>query len=585
MPVASNPTNRRSQQTQPARGFPRLPDTRTIRDGGREKVPSLIRLATSDGGKLAAMWLAVTAYNLFKPYHIDDTVHLEIARWIAGHPLHPMGGELSYGDVDVPIHSLNQPPLYFYLLAGWGSLFGYGEATMHALQASFSLAAIVLFHRIARRVVPANAVWLTGMLVLGPGFVVEQNLMVDVPLLALWLLFFDALILGVEVDARGQSRHFLVAALACSAAILVKYSSLILVPLLFAVIVYERRWRLLWVVLVPIATVAAWSLFNYLDYGGVHLVERPARVFRYSSFGLLLPVFRFIAMAVTLGAITPFGLIAAVRLVSWASRRALAIYLSVALLFVLFAASVAAGWLDETSADKVLRVAFLINAGAMALAVTIVAARARVHWRRPGTADARLLILLLWIAGHVAFYSLYSPFMAVRHVLLVLPPVLLVGALMWPALPRADAIFGLVATVALSIMLGWSDWRFAAFFRDEPAAIRASLPADAHIWFTGGMGWGWYAIRAGLRPVNAETTQLVPGDYLAEARDQGPVAMRHQPNLIPVRTDNKRLGFGDLFCTAGPARFYATPFTDFTEGPWLLTRSCTNFVDIYRVAP
>jgi hypothetical protein len=43
---------------------------------------------------LFAIWLVVTAYNLYKPFHIDDTAHLIISSWITEHPLHPMSGPL-----------------------------------------------------------------------------------------------------------------------------------------------------------------------------------------------------------------------------------------------------------------------------------------------------------------------------------------------------------------------------------------------------------------------------------------------------------------------------------------------------------
>ena len=366
------------------------------------------RLAANNAIKLVLIWLIITAANLLKPYHIDDTVHLDIANWIAEHPLHPMSGTMPYAGVDEPIHSLNQPPLYFYLLAVWGSLFGYGEATMHALQALFSLAATLLFYRIAQRLVPANALWLTAMLILGPSVVVEQNLMVDVPLLSLWLLFFYALILGTDSDVQGQRRRFLVAALACSAAVLVKYSGLTLIPILIVVIVYERRWRFIWAALVPVAALAAWSLFNYLDYGGIHIAERPARIFRYSNFGFFLPLFRFVSLMVTLGAITPFGLIAVVRLFPTLRRRGPAIYSAATLLFALLVSSEVAGLSNDVITGQILRVLFVINATAMAIAVMTVLLRWLARLRMPFTpapTNGKILILLLWVAGHVAFYS------------------------------------------------------------------------------------------------------------------------------------------------------------------------------------
>lgn len=88
---------------------------------------------------LVAFWLACTCCNLFKPFHIDDTAHLEIARWIAAHPLHPMSGILNWDGITDPIHRTNQPALYFYLLALWGSVFGYSEPAMHISRGNTAL--------------------------------------------------------------------------------------------------------------------------------------------------------------------------------------------------------------------------------------------------------------------------------------------------------------------------------------------------------------------------------------------------------------------------------------------------------------
>ena len=178
-----------------------LPETQRV---GRSSAKAWVETegATAVGQRawvqLIALWAIVTAYNLFKPYHIDDTAYLEIARWISAHPLHPMQGLLNWNDFYEPIYNLNQPHLYFYLLALWGGAFGYSEPAMHALQSLSALACILLFHRLARVLVGPLALWATAIVVLGPAFIVEQNLMVDVPLLATWLAFFNPLICDIE---------------------------------------------------------------------------------------------------------------------------------------------------------------------------------------------------------------------------------------------------------------------------------------------------------------------------------------------------------------------------------------------------
>jgi 4-amino-4-deoxy-L-arabinose transferase-like glycosyltransferase len=216
---------------------------------------------------LCLLWLIVTAYNIFKPYHIDDGVYLQIAQWIRSHPLHPMSGHLNWLGSDEPVYKINQPHLYFYLLSFWISVFGVSEPATHVFQSFFSFACIILFYRLAHFYVRGLALWLTAIMILGPAFLVGQNLMVDVPLLAIWLCFFNLLV--CEVESEHQTERYLFAALACSAAILVKYSSLVLYVILCISLLFERRKRQFWTMLIPLVVLAAWSAFNYFDYGGI----------------------------------------------------------------------------------------------------------------------------------------------------------------------------------------------------------------------------------------------------------------------------------------------------------------------------
>jgi hypothetical protein len=367
---------------------------------------------------LTLLWLIVTSYNLFKPFRVDDAAHLEIASWIAAHPLHPMSGFLNWDGTSEPIHVANQPHLYFYLMAAWGSAFGYSEIAMHTLESIFALAAILLFYRIAKKLAPSNSLWLTAMLALSPSFFIEQNTMVDVPLLSLWLVFFGALIVDADAEDRQQGRRFLIAAIACSAALLTKYSSLLLLPILAFTIIYERRGRYAWVLLIPLFVLVSWSLFNYFDYGGIHIAGGGRSQSASPQFRSVRS--NFAAYVLALGAITPLGLVAAVRLLPPLRRAAASVYSATFLALALAVGGVAIGRLNENVID-ILRVSFLLNFCSMFTAIGYLIAR-RVAERNPtptaNSTDLRLLILLLWISGHLAFYSLFAFFMAVRHVLL-----------------------------------------------------------------------------------------------------------------------------------------------------------------------
>ena len=540
---------------------------------------------------LGLLWVLVTAYNLAKPFHIDDTAHLEIARWIAGHPLHPMSGMLNWSGVDEPIYDTNQPHLYFYLLAGWASLFGWSEIALHTLQSVFALACVVLFHRQARRFCPGVAVWLTALLVLGPAFVVEQNLMVDVPLLALWLLFFELLLL--HRDSPAQTRRYVLAGFVCGAAILTKYSSLTLLPVLAASLLLERRVRQAWTVLIPVAVLAAWSAFNWWDYGGIHVLGRDdnhvglTQVAQFGFYWLLI-----------LGAVTPLGFLSATQASARLRRHERTVHVAVLAALVLLAVAVATGLLGDRWSDRLLPAGFALNALLLAVVgVPAVVRLLRPVWRDPAALrrDPSIVLILLWFLGGTAFYLLFAPFIAVRHVLLVIPPVLLFFGLCFGAgLSRWAKGFGLGLTVLVAAGLCLGDWQFASFYKTSAAQVAASLPPTDRVWTSGHWGWQWYAEEAGMRQVNGAALDLREGDWVVVGDD-----VRALPRLVQPRLGRTRLGRPhpgrphlvlvrqvvqqdpglSLFCTARGVRFYSTS----AFGPWSLSRDCVGHLSVYRV--
>ncbi len=528
----------------------------------------------SDWIWLIGLWLTLSAYNLFKPFHIDDVAHLEIAQWIASHPLHPMSGPIDIGGFEQPIHETNQPHLYFYLLAIWGRLFGFTELPLHALQSVFALACIGLFHRLAVTLIPTVALWATSLLALSPALIVEQNLMVDAPLLALWLAVFSLLIR--DGGSSHQTRRYVLAGLSCAAAVLVKYSSLVLLPVLLLSLLMERRHRQLWTLLIPIGAIVAWSAFNDFDYGGIHIAERPIN----DPHSPLRPAALLLAWLLALGAVTPLGLLA----VEWPRRRLIPALVFLGAAFTALVAAVATGLISDQVSDIVLWVAFAAN-GALMVAGLAMAWRDLPRRALSGIGEAGALAprvyLAAWILGTTAFYIVFAPFIAVRHVLLILPPVILVLAMgKGEALSRSVKIFSVASTALVSAGLCLSDWRFADFYRTEPARL-AHVGQDGHRWVDGGFGLLWYAKQNGYRTMDPNRP-LAPGDVLLV----GPYIAFQTPALeTPVkrlRLDVQTKPLLNLFCTGRPWRFYE--FT-YAEGPWSLSRNCLGRVDLWIADP
>ena len=527
---------------------------------------------------LLVLWVIVTAYNLLKPYHIDDTVHLEIARWISTHPLHPMSGLVYWDGIEKPIYQLNQPPLYFYLLALWGGVIGYSEAAMHALQSLASLCCVLLFHRLARVFVGPFALWATAMLVLGPAFIVEQNLMVDVPLLATWLAFFNPLI--CDISSPYQNRRYGLAALACAAALLIKYSSLTLLLILCMSLLLERRRSQAWTVLIPLAALAAWSLFNFLDYGGVHIASREASYID----GWLLQLQEAVAWVVALGALTPLGLIAMIQSRQELVRAEGAIYVVVSVGFAAMILAVAWGVLSSWRSDKLLWVVFITNGALIYLALipdALSLAFSRLWRPQVARAFGPKIYLVLWVFGTTAFYVRFAHFIAARHVLLILPALTLLLVSYWSSsLTWGSRYFGLALTVMVSAGLCLSDWRFAEFYKLEAAKLAQSLSTTGNVWASGHWGWQWYATQNGFREVDARSSHLRPGDYLVVADDIDHERLKAPPPMRVVRTDTQSGPLLNLFCTGRHARFYALYYK---VAPWSLSRDCLNHVTVFQI--
>src|SRR3989338_3049073 len=95
---------------------------------------------------LLITWVFITAFNVFKPVHMDDTAYLESAKWISQNPLMPMSGVLNWNNTALAMYNENFPPLYPYMLAGVIKLFGLNIFLLHLLISIFTLVSIFLFY-------------------------------------------------------------------------------------------------------------------------------------------------------------------------------------------------------------------------------------------------------------------------------------------------------------------------------------------------------------------------------------------------------------------------------------------------------
>ncbi len=514
------------------------------------------------------LWAIATGINLCKAFHIDDTFHLESAQWIAKHPATPMSGDVIWYNNPEKFHNHNQPALLFYLITIVGEIFGYTEIPLHLLLSVFTFLALFFFNRIIRLLdVPGRGALLT-LFALCPAFLVNQNLMTDIPILSLEIAFFYYLL---KVQKDGNPRHYIPAGFALGCALLIKYS---IVPLLVAMalaIFLSRHYRYFYSIFIPLGMLALWSLFNTFEYGGIHIFDRPKNEL---SFGKIWD--QTLVFAGCLGAVAPFS----VTLFHGALRRRLVLYLAVAAAcaFVIFAVMVYKGVIPENESSRILRQLFVANGAALILLFLIKMGKDILAMIRQKSADRTAILLFAWILAVSGFMILYAPFMATRHILLILPAILLVGA---PIIHRSGKTIkwlGIAATAVLGVWLAVSDWENADYYRRM--AKNVQIPSGSKVWTSGHWGWQWYAPKEGMSLYSTDSADVHVGDYLVHPLD----ISRQQTNDLLMLDEVNRYWEPASLKTFFSGNDFASLYNAQTyKGSWDLSRKPVDTVVMYRV--
>ncbi len=539
------------------------------------------------GVPLAGVWLVCTALNLFKGVHIDDTAHLAIADHIAHDPLHPMAAEVFWQDRPAPASELNQPHLFFYALAGLLALGGSLTSAHLAMSLFTGLALWATYRTVLRSSGDVTAaVSAATLLGLGPALAPSQNLMTDVPLLGFTTLALAALIgpaTDRATDPAGPRIAF--AAAMIGVACLVKYTGLVLLPVLVWW-VWRRRRRHLWTISIPLAMLAAWSAFNVWDDGEIHLLGRRISVSddtpnALAAVGLVLA--RGALYLITLGALCPFTLAFAARIDERMDAKRVGLIAAIALPVITVGGQVLAAFgpevlRGETVIHSLLRGLFFLN-GLLVVALAFGSARRR--WDAP-----EVPLLTVWVTSLALFIVVLSPFVAVRHVLLVLPPLLALLLADPEARPQRRALraaLGLSLVIGLGV--GVADWRIADAYRTLPARLSAEVEVDgSRVFYLGHWGFQHYAEEAGWLPYVPGRTVLEPGDRLVHPLqvDAPELEPADRARLALVRTVTLEAGPLDLFRTVTPRLGYYSVWHGL---PWTLSLAPLERVEVYEVRP
>jgi len=513
---------------------------------------------------LLILWALLTALNVNKAYHIDDTFHLEAANWIKEHPTTPMSGTINWKDDPTPIYAHNQPPLFFYLLAVVISVTGTDEIPLHLFLSVFTFLALFLFDKLISLLKLKNRALLLLLFAFNPALVVNQNLMTDVPLLS--LVLGSALFLLKATEGK-KAAGYILSALLIGIGLLIKYSILPLVVVLLLVIIIRRDYKYLTVILIPLGMLILWSVWNYAEYGSVHFLDRPKSG---------LHINRLWAFLAATGSMAFFS--ASLLYGSWKKSFVRLGIFMVLSLFLLLIIVFALGYVPESDINNIFNVLFVLN-GLVVFTLFI-----RLFIKQTGKEGLQdymktdSFLIFLFAGSMAAFMVLFAPFMATRHILLIIPFLLLFTAGLFENSGKSINRISLIVTVAMGVILGISDYKYAGYYRKMAAEIKVT-PGQT-TWTAGHWGWQWYAEKRGLKTYSTNNPAVKSGDLFIYPAYISRQEFHKDLNLIVVEKKWENASLLTFFSGNNFASMYSSSVK---TAPWSLSLRPVDTIYICRV--
>jgi hypothetical protein len=377
---------------------------------------------------------------------------------------------------------------------------------------------------------------------------------------------------------RRSWKYLLLAGLLAAAATLIKYPGLVVLGVFAVAGVQRREPRVLVPILLPLAALVAWLRWSGALYGAGQIDQASSFLVRFGGGQWRFIVERLLSMAVVLAMTFPVWILSLVvgRSRLWAILPA--------------AAATLAGWLFLPPACRNAPGMTFVVLAAMFLGVFSVAEALCTAFRfREDRADVRW-VALVWILGTISVTAVGAPFVAVRYLLPLHPPLaLLIFRSPLTRFGRAATTRTVAVCLGLSALLAWTDFRWAAVYPTFVNEIRDRF-AGRTVYFTGHWGWQWYAEQAGFQAWDARTIDAPAGSVLLIAQRADPTPFHEAIARRLRQIDERTVPAHPLrlttwcFLRSSPIwyRFYGG---NYPHLPWGLTSEPTERFLVFEVGP
>ncbi|MHB9111587.1 MAG: ArnT family glycosyltransferase [Thermoleophilia bacterium] len=520
---------------------------------------------TRDLTILVITTLLLTVPFINMAFHWDDRDFIEQARIASKDPLKFHFEDYSSRGRFFETYPFRHPPFISWYLAPVLRAGGESEPLLHGAYLVFPLIATLSMYSLSRRFTRQPLV-ASLLFTFSPGFIVmSHTLMGNLPGVSFWLLASALFVWGVD---RSEWKLLVASGFAAAASIMIFAQGLTLFPILFTYVALKRKFslRILIAFLIPAVIYASWRFYFSSRYGHPPAISyqvdfnaetqmRSLIVFIGGS--IIFPLAMIVAfLRRKIDLLIAFALIP--PLVTWAS-------------FYYIAKS-------ELTLVQGIQVAILAVAG-FCIIYGLLSRSAAEVWKliknRSGSIDA--IFLLVWFLGVAAIYAgtTTMPFVAIRHLLPLFAPVILLFARetesLWPRLPRLRTIF-ILSTLALTLAGGLAasiaDYRLAGIYRSVAMQAKHKYAdSPVKVWTLGEFGMRYYMEKEGFENLGVNSVAS-PGDvvFYSEVSGRGVVAPLPEgfyrrlsqcdvEDGFPVRSMNPWSGAGFYGNLMGPVPF------------------------------
>ena len=385
---------------------------------------------------LIIILILFTAYNSFfinKALHIDDSFTVSVAREVNTNFLKPS------------LVFFSNPPFLGYYYAPIIKIFGENEIWLHIFYFIFSWSAIISMFFLCKRFSRGSLIPLL-FLICTPAFIISSHgIMLDIPLLGFFLASIATFVYGVD---RDNKILLIISGLLTAAAILTKYSGLVLIPILFIYALLNTSKKKASYLFIPIFMFLLWNLYCLLFYNyAIFFYALRSKLSHYFFDGI------GIRMLASLSFLAGTSIVALFLTPLLLNKKKDMAYFSISLIAGALPFMIKGVFSEYSIFEKIVLSVLFISSTYIILLIV----------RGRGDKDSRFLsswFVLMFI------FVLFTNFIAARFLLLLMPPMFLLIYNHLPMASKNKIRSAILICFIFSTVLAIGDYQAADVYRD-----------------------------------------------------------------------------------------------------------------------